>query len=99
MPLKKQYLLEGSVCKVTFILPQAIKAESVFLVGSFNSWEEHDTPLKQLKSGEWKVDVKLEAGQEYQYRFLVNGNEWHNDWEADKYVPNDYGVDNSVVVT
>ena len=30
---------------------------------------------------------------------LVNDHEWHNDWEADKYLPNTFGQDNSVVVT
>jgi hypothetical protein len=30
---------------------------------------------------------------------LVNGAEWHNDWQADKYVPNPFSGDNSVVIT
>ena len=41
----------------------------------------------------------LPKGNEYQFRYLVNGRDWHNDWHADKYVPNKYGSDNSVVVT
>jgi hypothetical protein len=43
--------------------------------------------------------LELEAGREYQYRYLLNGNEWHNDWHADRYVSNAYGGDNSVVIT
>ena len=37
------------------------------------------------------------GGREYTYRYLVNGEEWHNDWAADRYVPNEFGTDNSVV--
>jgi len=41
----------------------------------------------------------LSAGREYQFRYLVDGQDWYNDWQADKYVPNNFGGDNSVVVT
>jgi 1,4-alpha-glucan branching enzyme len=97
--LKKRYLSQGKVCKVTFILPTEIKARSAFLAGEFNNWDKDATPLEQSKDGSWKAELKLEAGKEYQFRYLVNGNEWHNDWEADKYVMHPYGGENSVVVT
>jgi hypothetical protein len=41
----------------------------------------------------------LEQGHNYQYRYFVNGTEWLNDWQADKYVPNNIDGDNCVVVT
>ena len=97
--LKKQYLKSSSVCKVTFYAPIDIEAESVDLVGDFTSWDEKSIPMDKLKDGRFKAVVKLEADREYQFRYLVNGTEWHNDWEADKYVPNPFSGDNSVVVT
>jgi len=99
MPVKKRYLAKDTVCKVTFTLPEPIEAQSATVVGDFNGWDKTATPMEQLKSGAWKAEVKLEAGREYQYRFLVNGSDWHNDWEADKYLRNEFGQDNSVVVT
>ena len=33
-----------------------------------------------------------------QYRYLLDGARWENDWQADKYLRNEYGGDNSVVV-
>lgn len=96
--LKKQYLKSKSTCKVTFELPKAIEAESAHLVGDFNSWDTQATPMKRLKTGAWKVTLELEMGREYQYRYLVDGQDWHNDWAADKYVPNMVDGDNSVVV-
>ena len=55
--------------------------------------------MEKLKDGRFKTTLDLEKDREYQFRYLVNGSEWHNDWEADKYVPNPFSGDNSVVVT
>ncbi|MFQ5611528.1 MAG: isoamylase early set domain-containing protein [Anaerolineae bacterium] len=96
--LKKQYLKSKPVCKVTFELPKGIRAERAALAGEFNDWDATVTPMKRLKSGVWKVTLELEKGREYQYRYLINDEEWHNDWDADKYVPNSIDGDNSVVV-
>ena len=97
--LKKQYFKNKTTCKVTFYTPAAIEAETIYLVGDFNEWSEQATPMDKLKDGRFKVTLDLEKDAEYQFRYLVNGSEWHNDWEADKYVPNPYTGDNSVVVT
>jgi 1,4-alpha-glucan branching enzyme len=67
-------------------------------VGDFNGWDTSATPLRLGDHG-WSVSLELEAEKAYQYRYLVNGNDWYNDWRADSYVPNEYGGDNSVVVT
>jgi 1,4-alpha-glucan branching enzyme len=97
--LKKQFLKTKDTAKVTFSLPEAVQGESVFLVGDFNGWDESATPMKRQKNGSFTITLELDKDREYQFRYLVNGTEWHNDWEADKYVPNPYSGDNSVVVT
>jgi 1,4-alpha-glucan branching enzyme len=97
--LKKRYISKDQCCKVTFILPAAIEAQSASVVGDFNGWEQEGVPMKRLKDGTWKAEVDLDPGKEYQYRYLVNGKEWHNDWEADKYSAHPYGGENSVIVT
>jgi 1,4-alpha-glucan branching enzyme len=84
--------------RVTFALPATIWADTVHVVGDFNGWNERATPLRLTETA-WMTTLELEAGREYQYRYLLNGNEWHNDWHADRYVPNAYGGDNSVVIT
>jgi hypothetical protein len=55
-------------------------------------------PLRLTDTG-WVATIELDPGQSYQYRYLINGTEWHNDWQADRYEPNQYGGDNSVIVT
>ena len=97
--LKKQWLKTKSQCKVTFYTQADLQAETVHLVGDFNNWDEQATPMESLKDGRFKMTLTLESGKEYQFRYLVNRTEWHNDWEADKYVPNPFTGDNSVLTT
>lgn len=100
MSIKKRYLKSKPVCKCTFLLPKdaAPDAKAVNLVGDFNSWSLDGTPMKRLKSGDFKLELDLDAGQRYQYRYLIDGKKWENDWAADDYVPvPDLSVENSVV--
>lgn len=96
--LKKQYLKSKPVCKVTFYAPDEIDGETAYLVGDFNDWSENATPMEQLKDGRFKVTLNLDKDQEYQFRYLIDG-EWHNDQNADRYVQNPFSGDNSVVST
>ncbi len=97
---KKRFLKSGKV-KVEFILPEAIaaEAETAFVVGDFNNWDETATPMTRYKNGKFKVTVDLEPDREYRFRYLVNGTQWHNDWDADRYVANPFSGDDSVIST
>ena len=102
MPLKKSFSKDGKKCSVTFsVLAEAAKGVShINLVGDFNSWSSTDTPLKKSKDGSFSVKIELDAEREYQFRYLLDGTRWENDWKADKYIPAPYSnADNSVVVT
>jgi 1,4-alpha-glucan branching enzyme len=97
--LKKQYLKARPVCKVTFSLPKeaADSVRTVQLVGDFNEWNINATPMKRMRNGAFEATLSLSRNMEYQFRYLLDGQRWENDWEADKYVPNAYGSENSVV--
>ena len=97
--LKKRYVKSRNTVQVTFYTAEAIDAESVFLAGDFNGWDENATPMQPLKDGRFKVMLELEPDCEFEFRYLVDGDEWHNDWKADGYVPNPHGSDNCVVTT
>lgn len=102
MALKKSFSKDGKKCTVTFsVSPEAaINVSKINLVGDFNSWSSTDTPLKKAKDGSFSVKVELDANREYQFRYLLDGTRWENDWKADKYIPAPYSnADNSVVVT
>ena len=91
--------------RVTFELPAELaqNAENVFLAGDFNEWDETATPMDRKvdkKSGKrFTLTLDLTLGKEYQYRYLLDGTNWQNDWDAEKYVPNPFSGDNSVVLT
>ena len=95
--LKKAVSKDGKKCKVTFELPADVNAESAFLVGDFNDWDESAQPMKQRKDGSFSTAVSLITGQTYHFRYLLDGERWENDWEADNYVPNIHGSDDSIV--
>jgi len=101
MSFKKQYLKSRPICKVTFRMSKeaANDVKTIHIVGDFNNWDTHATPMKRLKTGDHMVTLDLDIGREYQYRYLLDGTVWINDWQADKYVPSHYGnVENSVII-
>ncbi|MBQ8708602.1 MAG: isoamylase early set domain-containing protein [Succinivibrionaceae bacterium] len=81
----------------------AQNAERIYLLCESNGWDPIE--MQKLKSGEFKADIKvssnLEEKSEYQYRFhlvMADGQEtYDNDWEADRYVSNPFGDENSLV--
>lgn len=98
--IKKQYLKSGEVCNVTFSLPKeaAPEARVVTVVGDFNDWNASSgIPMKKMKSGDYKVTMKLPRGKEYRFKYLIDSSRWENDWDADEYVPNAFGCDDSLV--
>ncbi|MCR4954460.1 MAG: isoamylase early set domain-containing protein [Treponema sp.] len=101
MALKKSFSKDKTKCTVTFIVSaEAAKgAQTINIAGDFNSWSSTDTALTKNKDGSFSVKLELDAGREYQFRYLLDGYKWENEWEADKYIPAPYSnADNSVVV-
>lgn len=99
--IKKQFLKSKPLCKVTFSLsPEvATEANKVELVGEFSNWSESPISMKKLKDGTFKTTVDLEVGKNYEFRYVIDGEKWENDWDADAYVPNQITFEeNSVVV-
>jgi len=101
MSIQKQYLKSRPACKLTFRLPkkEVPDAEEVNIVGEFNNWEQDANQMKQLKDGTFKAVLEVEPGNEYQFRYLIDGENWKNDADADKYSQTPFpDAENSVVV-
>ena len=100
MSIRKRYLKKDPLCSVTFSLSKtaAASASAVHLVGDFNGWDKTANPMRRQKNGSFAVSLSLERGREYQFRYLLDHERWENDWQADKYLRNEFGGDNSVVV-
>ncbi len=95
--LKKSYSKTETKCRVTFKLSPEVSAETAALCGDFNEWNPAETPMKKLKDGSFSASVSLTAGKDYRFRYFLDGERWENDWDADEYLPNSYGEDDSVV--
>ncbi len=88
-----------STARVRFTLPDRTWAEAIYLVGDFNQWNKTSHPFQRDRDGDWFIEVELDLGHAYQFRYLRDGKTWLNDNQADAYVHNPYGSDNFVVVT
>jgi len=97
--LEKKYLKARPACKVTFVLPKeaAPDAESVCILGEFNAWSPDAHELRRLDDGTFTITLELETGRAYRFRYVIDGWKYENDWFADRYEPNPYGGEDSVV--
>ena len=95
--LKKKYFKTKDECEVTFELETA-EAKSVALVSETNGWQPVKMS-KRRKDGVYYAKVRLPKEGQFQFRYLIDGQSWVNDSAADGYVPNEFGGENSVVIT
>ena len=96
--MKKTYSKTGKKCRVTFELPAEANIESAYLCGEFNSWDKLSHKLEQRKKGNFTITVSLDADKEYRFRYWVDDERWENDWNAEKYLPNDFGSEDSIII-
>ena len=90
---------KGPRVSVSFTLPSSTWADAIYLVGDFNDWNRTACLMQRDHDGRWSITLELEQGRCYQYRYLMDGNDWLTDNQADASVSNLYGSHNSVVVT
>ena len=81
--------------KHTFSFKPGKPYKSIYLFGSFNSWNRQEFQMKDDGSGIYKVSVPLEPGR-YEYKFFVDGDEIL-DPQNPETVPNGIGGINSVI--
>lgn len=95
--LKKSFAKTKPTCKVTFHLPAEADANNASLCGDFNDWDAAAHPMHKQKDGSFSITLTLETGRAYQFRYLLDDSRWENDWAADRYEPNTFGEENSIV--
>jgi len=95
--LKKNYSKSGHSCRVTFDLPAEINAATASLCGEFNGWNPSANPMVHRRDGRFSTTISLQPGESYRFRYLLDGERWENDWDADGYVPNSFGDDDSLI--
>lgn len=63
---------------VTFRLKLEQPAQIVYLAGTFNDWQFQRNPMRSDDGKLWTLTLHLMPGV-YQYKFVVNGNDWRTD--------------------
>lgn len=87
----------GSQISVTFSLPGDVGAQFASVVGDFNGWDPELGVMDRHDDGGFSALLDVEIGHSYQYRYLLDGERWVNDWNAGSYTPNAFGGSDSVL--
>ncbi|MFW5955195.1 MAG: isoamylase early set domain-containing protein [Rhodothermales bacterium] len=96
--IEKKPSTKGNTVRVKFELPGDVAENSVAVVGDFNDWDENVHEMKYVKSRNvWSTTITLPANNSYQFRYLVDGEEWQNEEQADGVAGNPYFSENSVI--
>ncbi|ADT89275.1 isoamylase early set domain-containing protein [Vibrio sp. Vb2880] len=94
----KRFFKTKDEVEVTFELDVPPQASKVEIVADFLNWQPE--PMKKVaKSSTFKFKTRLPKDAEFQFRYLLDAQEWVNDSHADQYIPNGFGEDNCLVKT
>ena len=52
-------------------------------MGEFNDWNMETCPMKRLKGGSFSLTVALATGNSYRFRYVLDGETWVNEHDAD----------------
>ena len=86
----------GDAVRFDLMLPNAV--QEVALVGDFNGWDEHATPMvRRRDDGAWSAKVPLSPGR-HVYAFVIDGRRWLVDPLAPQVPDGGYGPANAVIV-
>lgn len=96
--LKKRFFKTNDDCEVTFEF-ESDAATAVALVCEANDWQPVEMKKAKTNGSPFKTKLRLPKDEQFQYLYLVDGQNWVNDETADAQMPNEYGATNSVVST
>mgnify|MGYP001829210646 FL=1 len=87
---------EGKVV-IVFEIPGSVWADQIHLVGDFNGWDRKSLPFRYTRQDSWRVELELDRGGEYHFRYLIDGEDWRSDRHADRHKAGPDGVSDSIV--
>lgn len=87
---------QGNAVKTVSLSFHAPEAKSVSLAGDFNKWSVESGAMKRKSDGTWTIDVPLKPGV-YHYMFVVDGEGWVSDPQAESYRDDGFGNKNAIL--
>lgn len=82
----------AAMVRLTFVAPDA---RNVAVAGDFNKWRT-DSHVMSRQNGTWTIDLPLQPGM-YTYMFIVDGEHWITDPQAESYRDDGFGYRNAVM--
>jgi serine protease AprX len=73
-------------------------ATQITVAGSFNQWADDVLYMEADKNGLWHVEIPMLASGRYQYKFLVDGKTWIEDFENPYREPDGFNGFNSILI-
>ncbi len=95
--ITKKFLKRKNVCDVTFTYERG--GQTAVLIGDFNNWQPQRMKKAKKAGSPFRLKVRLPKNEQFQFRYLIDGENWENDSAADAYWSNEFASDNSVVMT
>ncbi|MHB8883368.1 MAG: hypothetical protein ACYC69_17905 [Thermodesulfovibrionales bacterium] len=86
----------GSAVKTVSLSFNAPEAKAVSLAGDFNKWSVEAGAMKRKDDGTWTIEVPLKPGI-YHYMFVVDGEGWVSDPQAESYRDDGFGNKNAIL--
>lgn len=81
----------------TFMFQPRPDVKTVSLAGTFNGWNASANPMRGPRGdGYWAVTINLPPGV-HQYKFVVEGSEWHQDPRNRDRIDDNNGGNNSIL--
>lgn len=98
--IKKVNKRNSDRVKVTFILPNDHSCgDDVSVVGDFNDWQPGEHQFVRRSNQTYSTSVMLPQSERFAFRYYSEDNGWHNEEEADDFLPSGLGSTNCVVET
>jgi len=95
--LNKRFFKTKEEAEITFECDYQ-HADKIELVAEFNDWQPVE--MQFVKSRQiFKSKHRLPMNKQFQFRYLIDGEVWENDKQADGYLANEFGTENSLVST
>lgn len=95
--IEKEFTPKRTICRVTFKIPADSAQGKVSLVGDFNDWNPEANRM-EMNNDHWETLVRLKPDRKYKFKYLVDGEYWRNDEDADDYVKNPFGTEDSILI-
>ena len=96
--LKKRFFKTKDEVEVTFSIPADGHSEAALLC-DMHDWTAIPMKRSDRGKGPFRTRIRIPKDTEVQFRYLLDGCVWKNDDAADAYAGNEFGTNNSVVLT